>query len=71
MVPAQFKNLPDNFHPFAPPLSEKWGTHHSKFILLGYETGMRVVILTCNNIMQDCELNIGIAAFMQMWKWLL
>jgi hypothetical protein len=30
-----------------------FGTHHSKFILLGYETGIRVIILTCNHVLRD------------------
>ena len=35
------------------PLPDRYGTHHSKFVLLGYETGIRVVVLTCNHIRQD------------------
>jgi len=52
-VPLQFRKLPPNFRAFAPPLPDRYGTHHSKFVLLGYETGIRVVVLTCNHIRQD------------------
>ncbi len=50
---AQFSHLPHNYRPFAPPLPGMYGTHHSKFVLLGYKTGVRVIVLTCNNIEQD------------------
>jgi tyrosyl-DNA phosphodiesterase 1 len=52
-VPLQFRKLPPNFRAFAPPLPDRYGTHHSKFVLLGYETGIRVVVITCNHIRQD------------------
>jgi len=52
-VPLQFRELPDNFQVFAPPLPDRYGTHHSKFLLLGYPTGIRVVVLTCNHIKSD------------------
>ena len=44
--------LPANFTKFSPYV-EQYGTHHSKFILLGYETGIRVIILTCNHVLSD------------------
>jgi len=50
---AQFRQLPRNYRPYAPPLPGMYGTHHSKFVLLGYKTGVRVIVLTCNNIEQD------------------
>jgi len=59
-VPGQFQNLPDNFRAFAPALPEMYGTHHSKFVLLGYATGMRVVLLTCNHVYSDHYLSTGV-----------
>ena len=54
-VPLQFSKLPDNFCCCAPPfpLGDQFGTHHSKFMLLGFERGIRVVIMTANNIFSD------------------
>ena len=50
---SQFSGLPSNYRTYGPPLPERYGTHHSKFMLLGYTTGIRVIVLTCNHIQQD------------------
>ena len=52
-TPLQMAELPDNFRPFAPPLPMQYGTHHSKFVILGYPLGIRVVLLTANHIHSD------------------
>lgn len=39
----------------APPLPIPYGTHHSKFFLLKYATGVRVVIHSANLIFADCN----------------
>lgn len=39
----------------APPLPIPYGTHHSKFFILKYATGVRVVIHTANLIFCDCN----------------
>ncbi|CAG9462817.1 unnamed protein product [Pedinophyceae sp. YPF-701] len=38
-----------------PPLPIRFGTHHSKFFLLRFKTGLRVVVLTANMIHADCN----------------
>ena len=44
--------LPRNMEGFAPFL-EPFGTHHSKFFLVGYEEGIRVIVITANNLYGD------------------
>eukprot|EP00892_Ulva_mutabilis_P008980 jgi/Ulvmu1/6454/UM003_0084.1 len=39
----------------APPLPIPYGTHHSKFFILKYTTGVRVIIHTANLIFCDCN----------------
>ena len=39
----------------APHLQDKFGTHHSKFFLVQYPTGLRVIITTAN--MLDGDVN--------------
>lgn len=39
---------------FLPWLSD-WGCHHSKFFLVQYPTGLRVIITTANMIQCDCS----------------
>lgn len=42
-------------HHHSPPLPIPYGTHHSKFFLLFYSSGVRVVIHTANLIFSDCN----------------
>jgi hypothetical protein len=39
--------LPGNMEGYAPPL-EPFGTHHSKFLILGYAEEVRVIVITAN-----------------------
>ncbi|KAJ1638200.1 hypothetical protein T492DRAFT_232748 [Pavlovales sp. CCMP2436] len=42
-------------HIIAPQLETKWGTHHSKFMLLFSATGVRVIIHTANGLYHDAR----------------
>jgi hypothetical protein len=44
--------LPGNMEGFAPWL-EPFGTHHSKFFILGYAREVRVIVITANNLYGD------------------
>jgi hypothetical protein len=44
--------LPGNMEGYAPPL-EPFGTHHSKFLILGYAEEVRVIVITANNLYGD------------------
>jgi len=64
----QFNNLPANFRAFVPPFdaNDKFGTMHSKFMLLCYDTGIRMVVMTCNF---GCTYQMTDALWAQDFPW--